>query len=216
MADDDINRSDVLESMGTPRRTSRRTILRGAAAGVLAGLGFAGTASALTDPDRSAGSVHAARTAFASDRAARAALEQWGGGVLATLSAEGLIDRPELAALDIEDVQVAAFQTGGIATAHVMATATADTGTLRLAVQPHADDAYAILADGDDRTVYTETGEDDCVRGVDTCYEDWDGRCVLYSVMCCPDGDGYRCLWDEQVGDCDCPGVYDCAMSCPH
>lgn len=190
----------------------RRSVLRGAVAGLAASVGLSGTAAALDPTPRYAlrriGARYDAPTA-------RDAFRTRGAELLDLLAERGHVDDVEALA---EDLETHAVHSAGTPTARIEATGELDDGQVKVAVEPETDRAYAFVDTGEGRTILdpsvegNEVDTSNCILGPACMATETacDSDCLTWDVECCPDD-----CFLEAAKDC-CSGTCysDCKFVC--
>lgn len=207
-------RTDALDAVGNQADQStpgRRSVLRGAVAGVAASLGLTGTAAALDPTGQHV--LRQVRTRY-DDVSARRTFRERGGDVLDLLAERGHLDDAEALA---GDLVVDGVFDQGTPTARLEATRDLDDGRLLVAVHPEADRAYAIVDVDGERTILDPSVEGDevdtsaCIVGTECMSSDLcDSNCQTREVECCENG----CFLGSSSGCCSGTCYSDCSFVC--
>lgn len=205
------SRTDALDAVGSePDKSTpgRRSVLRGAVAGVAASLGLTGTAAAI-DPT---GRYHLRRLGRRYEAVdAEGVFRARGREVLDLLEERGHVaDADALAA----DLRTTAVSVSGTPTGRIEATREFGDGDLVVAVEPEADRAYAVVREGGQRAILDPSVEGDevdtsaCIVGPECMAVDTlcDSNCQVYEVHCCENdcflGDAGSCCEGTCISDC--------------
>lgn len=209
------DRTDALDAVGAGDECStpgRRSVLRGAAAGLAASLGLSGTAAAL-DPT---GRYELRRLGRQYDvTSARRTFRTRGRPVLDLLEERGHVEDADALA---DDLRVTAVGVAGTRTSRLEVTRELEDGKLVVAVEPEADRTYAVVDAGGQRTILDPTADGDevdtsgCFVGTECMAVDTpcDSNCQYYEVECC---DG-SCFLGSAKDCCSGTCYSDCSFVC--
>lgn len=207
-----IDALDAVRADDDPATPGRRSVLRGAAAGLAASLGLSGTAAAL-DPTsryelRRIGARYDAPTA-------RETFRTQGAELLDVLAERGHLEDADGLT---EDLSTHVVSAAGTPTARIEATSDLEDGRVKVAVEPEADRAYAFVDTGDGRTILDPSVEGNevdtsaCVLGSACVATDTacDSDCVTWDVECCPDD----CFLEDSKTCCSGTCYSSCEVVC--
>lgn len=211
---DTTSRTDALDAVRADegaRTAARRSVLRGAVAGVAASLGLSGTAAALDPAGQHA--LRRVRTRY-DDVAARRVFRERGSEVLDLLAERGHVADADALA---DDLVVDGINAMGTPTARIEATREFEDGALVVAVEPEADRAYAIVDADGERTILDPSVEENevdtsaCLRGTACLSSDvCDSNCQDREVECCEND----CFLGLSSGCCSGTCYSDCSFVC--